>query len=101
MIHPRTLQPRMLRLRVIRPRTRMLYLDVFLSLYVSSLKELGGSKQPLTFRYVPIRFIPKEKGCIFEILFPDIFSLKITLDMVNHNQLNSTNPWIGWACCLI
>jgi hypothetical protein len=27
-------------------------------------------------------------------------SLRLTLNMVSHNQQNSTNPRIGWACSL-
>jgi hypothetical protein len=71
MIHPRALRPRTLRPNTMQPC--MLYPEVFMSPYVSSLTELGGSKRPFP---VPVHFIPKGKRCIFKLLIPDFFLKK-------------------------
>jgi hypothetical protein len=37
-------------------------------------------------------FYPRKSGLVGHLAYSNL-----TLDMVSHNQQNSTNPWIGWA----
>jgi hypothetical protein len=46
------------------------------------MKEPGYSKHPFPDRYVTVRFIPKRKGCVFKLLFPDFIFEK---EAVCHN----------------
>jgi hypothetical protein len=64
-----------------------MYIYFFTSPYVSSLKEPVCIKRPLPDRYFLVRFIPKGKGYVFKLLFPEFLCGKDRKHLIKLREL--------------